>query len=174
MMYVIRTNLQFNSNGFIECDRDRTHTAIFAVTKRLGDAYAISEYIDGLWVKAVRTWNPKSDMWNKLSDEENVVRPIVCSVSSDDICGWPKNFGLLTGLLLQKLEDKWQIEKGPIEISSIFRRYDDARAIAGFLDRQFVDCLDEEAFSYEKEALDEVRPLVVRFIDLPEWVCGGS
>ena len=168
-MYVIRTNLQFRPDGSLECDSNRTDSAIFALTKRLGDAYAFAEYVDSLWVKKVRTWNPKCDAWSKLSDKENLVRPIVCSVSGDDIGGWPKNFGLLTGLLIQKLEDKWQIEKGPIEISAIFRRYDDARAIADFLDRQFTKSIDEEAFSYEKEAMDNIRPLIVKFIEIPEW-----
>ena len=69
-MYVIRTNLQFQPDGSIKSNQDRSPNAIFALVKNRNDAYAISNKLTDLWIKSIRKWDPVKDIWCRISEEE--------------------------------------------------------------------------------------------------------
>lgn len=165
-MYVIRTNLQFQPDGSIKSNQDRSPNAIFALVKNRNDAYAISNKLTDLWIKSIRKWDPVKDIWCRISEEEEKVKPLTLEVSPDQVAGWEMNYGISTGLFF-KLNARWEIDAvDSPDIIAIFRLFDDAKAVANYMDRLWIKKLE----SSETSSSDDIRPLVVKLTSLPEWV----
>jgi len=161
-MYVIHTNLQFWARGSIEQDSNRSTSAVFALFQRGPDAKIFCDYMWAVWKRAVRTWDSTRDRWNDLTQEQLASKPSTVLTQATYYEGWPKRFGISTGLFFDKTTGKWRIEQGQPEITAVFRRLDDARAYAEFI---------EKILSAKKiEVPDDIRPQVVQFSTPPEWI----
>ena len=160
-MHVIHTNLQFVSDGSIENDQNRPSSAVFAFFKNGSDAKIFSEYMWILWKRAVRTWDSTRDRWNDLTQEQLAPKPSVGLTEATYYAGWPKKFGVSTGLGFDKTTGKWKVEQRHPEITAVFRRLDDAKAYADFIEK----VLSAEGLVVS----DDLRPQVVQFATPPGW-----
>lgn len=161
-MHVFHTNLQFASDGSVEKDPNRPSSAVFAFFKNGSDAKIFSEYMWILWKRAVRTWDSTRDRWNDLTQEQLAPKPSIGLTSATYYAGWPKRFGVSTGLFFDKTTGKWKIvEQGQPEITAVFRRLDDAKA--------YVDFIEKVLSANRLVVSDDLRPQVVQFATLPEW-----
>jgi len=85
------------------------------------------------------------------------------------------NFGVCTRICYKCDKGKWSIyiNNQPSEVIAIFRRFDDAAAIADYIDRAWIKKMKTEA-SYDNIASDEsdIRPYIINLTSssLPEWV----
>ncbi len=167
MMYAIRTNLQFQPDGSIKSNPDRSPNAIFSLLKNKNDAHAIAAKLTALWEKSVRKWDPVKDIWCRLSEEEEKVKPLTLEVSPDQVAGWPMNYAISTGLVFKMTYARWEIDTiDSNEIIAIFRRFDDAKAVANYMDRLWIKKLESSEIL---SSSDDIRPVVVKLTSLPEW-----
>jgi len=81
-MYAILTNLFFDQEGEIQCDRNRPFNSVFGVFERREDAEKVAELMDRLWVEAVREWNAASESWKPLTEHQAYARPSVEHIDS--------------------------------------------------------------------------------------------
>ncbi len=164
-LYISMTNLEFQPDGAMAPNPERAHNAIFALFQYREDAFAVNQWMTALWVKSVRRWDFVRDLWQKLSEEEEKIKPFIYEREPAEVDGWPKKFGLQTGLRFKMYLARWKMEIADSEsITAVFRRFDDAKAVSDYMDR----------FA-ERAGLtvpDELRPRVVSLIPPPDWTIG--
>jgi len=168
-MYAIVTNIQFGPGAQIVRGGNMDPPRIFGLFESQEDARAVADYLDRLWLEAVREWDEAY---------ENCPRPVVrhfnpCEL---DLSSWNETFGIATNVYFTDVERvACDFNASPFHVIALFQSEHDAKAVASYIDRLWMEEAERWSFKSRQPLTDaqaDARPSVLRIgsEEMPEWV----
>ena len=177
-MYAIITNISFGPDGEIVRGGNMERNRIFGLFESQEDARAVADFLDRLWLEAVREWDEVSENWKPLTEAQADARPVVRHLQpwETDLSAWKETFGIATNVYFTDVERvACDFNASPFHVIALFQSEHDAKAVASYIDRLWMEEAERWSFKSRQPLTDaqaDARPSVLRIgsEEMPEWV----